>query len=282
MHSHAPRGNEKPPVSSRSHALRGNACLDALRRTIAMQNNPLKGINYFIKGFSLIIQPGIRQWVLIPLLINIFLFSVLIYLGWLQFQTLIEIITAQLQTWLPNWLIKMIDWLILPLFIMIALIAVFFIFTFLGNLISAPFNGLLATAVEKYLTKKEPEIPYQPWYKLMISIIWSPIEKLLYYLRWVIILIIVSLIPPINVISPILWLIFGAWMVSLEYAGAYGENHGHKAPAIRQILAKKRMLVLGFGSSILVAMLIPVVNFLIMPVAVAGATCMWVYEFAEK
>jgi len=32
MHSHAERGNENPGGFSRSHALRGNACCDALRR----------------------------------------------------------------------------------------------------------------------------------------------------------------------------------------------------------------------------------------------------------
>jgi CysZ protein len=247
-----------------------------------MQNNSLSGINYFIKGFSLIFKPGIRQWVLIPLLINIFLFNLLIYLGWLQFQTVIEIVMPQLQSWLPAWLIEALRWLILPLFIVIALIVVFFTFTFLANLIGAPFNGLLAAAVEKHLMGKAVESPSEPWYKLMIWIIWSPIEKLLYYLRWAIVLLIVSLIPVINIVSPILWFLFGAWMFSLEYANAHGENHGYKAPAIRKILAKKRLLVLGFGSSVFVAMLIPVVNFLVMPVAVAGATCMWVYEFSLR
>jgi len=36
MHSHAERGNEKNQ-GSRSHALRGNACSDALRRVFNIQ-----------------------------------------------------------------------------------------------------------------------------------------------------------------------------------------------------------------------------------------------------
>ncbi len=248
-----------------------------------MPNHPLSGIHYFFKGFALIIKPGIRRFVLIPLFINIFLFSALIYYGWLQYQTLSDKLTALLQDWLPNWewLLTLLHWLLLPLIMVTALIVIFFTFTFVANSISGVFNSLLAEAVEKHLTGKAIESPAEPWSNLIIGITWGVIEPLWYYLKWVIVLSILSLIPVVNLISPLLWFWFGAWLVSLEYADAPLANHGYKPPVQRQILAKKRLLTFSFGSTVLAAMLIPGVNLLVMPVAVAGATSMWVHEFAK-
>jgi CysZ protein len=246
--------------------------------------NPLNGINYFFQGLSLILKPGIRQWVLIPFLINVVLFSLLIYYGWIGFPTLIEFLDSQMQNWIPDWawLLEIMRLLMLPLFTVFVLILFFFVFTFIGNLIAEPFNGLLAAAVEKHLTGKAVNSPNESGFKMIIGFIGEKIGKLLYYLKWVIVLVIISLIPVINIISPILWFLFGAWLAALEYSDAPLENHGYNAPARRKILAQKRILSFGFGSVVLVAMFIPIINLLVMPSAVAGATCMWVSEFADS
>ncbi len=249
-----------------------------------MSNNPVNGINYFFKGFSLIFKPGIRPWVVIPLLINILLFSALIYYAWQQFPIVIETIVAQIESELPDWewLVSLVRWLMWPLFIVLAPITVFFTFTFVGNLIGSPFNGLLAKAVEKHLTGKTIQSPPESLFGFILGIFWAPIEKLLYYLWLAFLILIVSLIPVINIISPLLWFLFGAWLVSLEYADAPLGNHGYNARAIRKILAQKRTLTLGFGSTVLMVMLIPFVNFFVMPAAVAGTTYMWIHEFADS
>ena len=52
------------------------------------------------------------------------------------------------------------------------------------------------------------------------------------------------------------------------------------AREIRQRLRGRPVLSLGFGAATAVLTLIPVVNFIAMPSAVAGATALWVREFA--
>lgn len=249
-----------------------------------MPNHPLSGIYYFFKGLALITKPGIRRWVFIPLFINISLFSGLIYYSWLYYQTFIEKSTHFLQHWLPDWewLISTIHWLMMPLFMIITIIVIFLTFTLVANLISAPFNGFLATAVEKYLKKKPIEYPSSPLLQEIFAFPGIFLAKLFYYLRWVIILFIISLIPGVNLISPILWLLLSAWFVSLEYIDAPLGNYGFRPAKQRQILAKKRLLAFSFGSTVLVMMMIPIINFLVMPAAVAGATCLWVREFADE
>ena len=109
-----------------------------------MRNNPLSGALYFLRGLRLIFAPGIRAYVIVPLAVNVLLFSALIYFGAARFQGLLD--------WLlPTWL-EWLSLLLMPVFIVVALVIVFFSFSLIGNLIAAPFNGLLAEAVECQLT----------------------------------------------------------------------------------------------------------------------------------
>ena len=114
------------------------------------------------------------------------------------------------------------------------------------------------------------------------KILWAEVQKIGYSLRYLIPLGIISLIPIINFISPFLWLLWGAWLMSLQYLAYPFENHGILAPAQRASLAQRRGLSLGFGGGVLLVSLLPIVNFLAMPAAVAGATLMFVREFKDK
>ena len=58
-------------------------------------------------------------------------------------------------------------------------------------------------------------------------------------------------------------------------------NHGLSFPRQREVLAKRPLLCLGFGGSVMLALMIPVLNFLVIPASVAGATLMWVEEFSK-
>ncbi|MFQ3277597.1 MAG: CysZ protein, partial [Colwellia sp.] len=58
------------------------------------------GASYFIKGFSLIRQKGIRRFVFIPLTINVLLFSFAFYFVYLELNSYM----GSIITWLPSWL----------------------------------------------------------------------------------------------------------------------------------------------------------------------------------
>ncbi|MFK5969611.1 MAG: sulfate transporter CysZ [Candidatus Marithrix sp.] len=241
----------------------------------------LNGTYYFLKGLILITKSSIRIWVVIPLSINIILFSALTYYSLLYFPIMLDTVITYLQ--LPDWgvVFAIIRWIMLPLFIVFAMITFFFIFTFMANLISEPFNGALSRAVERYITGRKVESPSESIFKIIIGFIGEKLEKLWYYFKWILLLIIISFIPIINIISPILWFLFSAWIAALEYADPVLSNHGYSVPEQRKLLAKKRMLTLGFGISVIVAMFIPIINFFVMPAAVAGATQMWLQQFDD-
>jgi CysZ protein len=59
-------------------------------------------------------------------------------------------------------------------------------------------------------------------------------------------------------------------------------NHGFTFKEQREIAKQKRGICLGFGMVIVVMTMIPILNFLAMPAATAGATNIWVNEFAKQ
>ncbi|HAK61282.1 MAG TPA: sulfate transporter CysZ [Nitrospiraceae bacterium] len=234
----------------------------------------IAGSRYVMRGIRLILSPGLKQFFAIPLLINIVIFSVLIWLGIGQFGKLMEWLLPGGSEWWAR-LSLVVLWL---LFAIAALVILFFGFTVVANLLGAPFNGLLAEKVEAHLrgkTQQEPGSLRTAFPNISQSLM-NEVRKIAYYLLFGGLVLLLSFIPGINVVSPVLWVVFGAWMLSLEYMGYPMENHNMNFKRVRERLAEKRMISLGFGLGVLLATMIPLVNFIIMPAAVAGATALWV------
>ena len=91
-------------------------------------------------------------------------------------------------------------------------------------------------------------------------------------------LLILSLIPGINLIATPLWVLFGVWMMAVQYIDYPADNHKLGWNEMLAWLRSKRWQSLGFGGMTYLVLLVPVVNLLAMPAAVAGATLFWVRE----
>lgn len=236
-------------------------------------SNPIKGAWYLITGLKLIFKPGIRGYVAIPLTINIVLFAALIWFGAQQFGDFLDWLMPEL----PNWL-QWLTWILWFIFAVGGLLILFFTFSLLANLVSAPFNGLLAEAVEVYLTGQKPKGSEANFFATIVPMIMNELKKMAYFILWSIPFLILFLIPVVNLAAPILWFIFSAWMLALEYGDFPMGNHDIMFAQQRQKVAKKRFLNMGFGSAVSVATMTPILNFLVMPAAVAGATALWVEQ----
>lgn len=238
----------------------------------------LQGIAFFFQGFSLINQKGIRGFVVIPLLINVFIFSGAIWLAYAQFQGLMEKLTG----WLPSWL-SWIEWILLPFFAVLVLLVIYYTFSIIANFVASPFNSLLAERIEKRLNGLP--LPESSGFKAMAANIGktlgSEVKKVLYMLKWMPVLLIVTVIPGLNLIAPAAWILYGAWMYSLQYTDYPMGNHEMFLKEELAVLRKNRSHALGFGAATTVMTIIPVVNFFAMPVAVAGATAMWVNKLSR-
>ena len=231
--------------------------------------NYIKGINDCLSGIGLIFKSGIRRYVIIPLLINTTLFGGAIYILYQQMDIWLEKL-------LPGWL-YWLEWLIVPLFFLTIVIIVFFSFTLVANLISAPFNSYLSASVEQKLTGSKPEnIVNEPVWKTVVRTVGAEIRKTIYFLLWLIPLALLTVIPVINVAAPFAWFLFAAWSFSIEYTDNPLGNRGMLFEEIREYNRKNRLRSLGLGTGVFVMTSIPFLNFLAMPVAVCAATKMTV------
>lgn len=230
-----------------------------------------QGFNYLLSGFKLILKPGVRFYVLIPLLINTLLFAGVIVYG---ANTLSDLINELLTHW--QWL-EWLTWLLWPIFVVIALTIVFFCFSIIANLIGAPFNGFLAAAVERTLTGQELSSKNDDsLLQIIVVALKSESQKLLYFIVRALPILILFIIPMINVAAPLVWFLFSAWMFTIEYGDYPMGNHDIVFKQQREKFASNRQLAFGFGTGVMILTMIPVINFLAMPVAVAGATRMFV------
>lgn len=225
----------------------------------------IKGFLDCFSGFALLFKPGIKRFVIIPFIINLGLFSLAT-----------KLLSDQLDSWLeqllPSWL-GWLEWLIWPLFAIAMFLIVFYTFTILANLLAAPFNSVLSAKIEALLTGKKPaDINSDRFIKLTIRTIKSEIQKILYAIKWFIPLIIITLIPGINIVAPLLWILFAVWFFALEYNDYPLANRGLFFEEIKSYNRKNRMRSLGLGTAVFVLTSIPIINFFAMPIAIAGAT----------
>ncbi|MFF7705890.1 sulfate transporter CysZ [Pseudomonas sp. NPDC007930] len=235
----------------------------------------LSGPGYLREGLSLIARPELRAFVILPLAINLVLFCALVYFAGHEFSAWLD----HLMPTLPSWL-SFLNWLLWPLFVLLLLLMVFFTFTMVANIIAAPFNGFLAEKVEVLVTGKD-DFPAFSWGELVAMVprtMNREMRKLGYYLPRALGLLVLSLIPGVNVIAAPLWLLFGVWMMAIQYIDYPADNHQMSWQDMLAWLRQKRMACLSFGGIVYLVLLVPLLNLLMMPAAVAGATLFWVRE----
>jgi len=238
---------------------------------------------YLGRGWRLVRQPGLRRFVLVPLLINVVIFSIA---GWILFGSVFSWMSnwALFERFGDVWLIEQLRQILQFVIGVILTVVLIYVFTLLANFIGAPFNALLAERVELHLTGKSPTTDPSMAFliKSIPKTLRSELSKLLYLALWSIPLLILGFIPVVNIAAPLIIFAFGAWMFSLEYIDYPMGNHGKFFKEAKSALQLRRPMALGFGFVVAVFSIIPVINLVIMPIAVAGATALYVEHIGEK
>ncbi|MFB8829726.1 sulfate transporter CysZ [Azotobacter sp. CWF10] len=240
-----------------------------------MPPSVLSGPHYLGEGLKLVLSPGLRLFVLLPLAVNLLLFAGLIGLAVRQFEHWIDYLMPSLPQWLA-----FLDYLLWPLFVGLVVLMVFFTFTLLATTIAAPFNGFLAEKVEVVVRGKDhfPPFHWRELFDMAPRTFAREWRKLSYLLPRTLFLLVLSFIPVLNLLAPPLWLLFGVWMMAVQYIDYPADNNKLSWDEMLAWLRRRRWQSLSFGGITYAALLVPGLNLLIMPAAVAGATLFWVRE----
>jgi CysZ protein len=246
-----------------------------------MLNNstPLSGFNYLLKGAKLLSHPKLRIFVMIPLMINILIFASAF---WFLFSTITEWIDSYISG-LPDWL-SWLAYLFWPFLIFSILVSFSFVFSTVANLIAAPFNGLLAEKTELLLTGKPINNDgFTDLLKDLPRIFKRELQKLTYILPRLLVCALLFFIPAFGqTIAPFIWFTFAGWVMAIQYADFPFDNHKIPFNNMKKALSARLGKNLTFGMLISFFTTIPVLNFIIMPIAVCGATAFWVDLYKDE
>lgn len=232
-------------------------------------NNPLFALGCLLQGIKLLSHPDLRKYLLIPLFINMVLYTGAFVLGY-------HSVSALIHQFIPVWL-SWLNWILWPLFFVSFLIIGFFTFTLLANLIAAPYYSQLSAKALQIITGQNTAIVEQPWDKIFFG----ELRRVGYLLIRVLPLLLLFVIPVVNLIAPLLWAAFAAWGIAMEFMAYPLESRGQTFPEQKQFLQQARWGVLSFGGVTGLALTLPIINLLIGQAAVIGAT-IYVQRLSEN
>lgn len=238
----------------------------------AARKLPRSGPACLIAGFRMLVQPGLRRFVLLPALGNALLFLLASGLA-------LWALEAGLQTWLPEqagWL----RWVLFPLLVAALLIACLFAFTLLGNLLLGPFLGALAAKVNARLGGPPP-VAGEGLLKDLMRDARMELRRLGYVLLCLGGVLVLGLVPGLNLLAAPLGLSVAAWLLALEHAAhALGLR---QLPLSEQLgfLRRHRIAALSFGFASMAGLLVPLLNLVLLPAAVCGMT-LFIHERLDQ
>ena len=237
--------------------------------------NTLSGFGYFFRGMGLLTRPGLRRFVVIPLLANIAVFALM---AGAIYQALSGLYIDYTSNFIGDW--EFLEWIVTPLIWLFGTLVSGYISIFIVLFLTSPFHGLLAERVEEYVTG-EAIVNEGSALQMVLAIprgFLREIQKIVHYVPMALLVLIITLIPGINVVAPLLWILLGAWMMSLQFVDYPMDNHRLSFGEVRAACSARRSTSITFGAVVAFVSGLPILNLILIPAAVAGATLLWCEE----
>ena len=221
-------------------------------------------------GMRVAFSPAVRPFVILPAMVSL----VVIGTGLTLVFGYVAEFSDYLINALPTWL-DFLQWILKPLLYLTGLFAGAWSFGLIATIVGSPFLGELSKRVDKLVFQPVP------WWREIAPALLRELRKLRYHLPRLLMLVVVSIVPVVNTLAPLLWLSFGAWMMAVQFCDYSTENRSQDLAATLSLLKKNRAATLGFGACVTLAMSVPILNFIVAPVAVAGGTLL-MQSFREE
>lgn len=238
-----------------------------------MRTQPISVLSCFSEAFQLIFSAGFRRFIFIPLLLNVLVFIALSSAAFDYVQTLF----ANIESQLPQWLVW-IKWLLWPLLIVIVLIAYSYCFNLITTIIAAPFLGLLAEKIETQITGIAPND--ESLLQLIPRTFKRELTKLLYFvprsIGIALLILVLIFLPGANIIGVLVGGLWGSWCLVLQFCDYPADNHQIPFQQVRTQLSNQKYSSIIFGGLVLLGSMIPILNIVMTPLAVAAGTIYWI------
>ena len=246
------------------------------------KNTFTAGINYLIEGVRLLPNKTLRAYILVPILVNCVLFVVLSSFLLSYFWNVVDSGNSFIPEWLQPW-VAPFAWFVWFLVGVLFLIIYAYSFNIITNIIAAPFYGKLSEVTQKILTGES--IPDESVSHMLARVTSREFSKLFYFLgrgtMVILVMVLVSFIPIVQSLAPLIGIAWGAWSMSIQYTDYPADNQQIPFPIMRNRLWAHSGSSLGFGGGVMLCSVVPFLNIFAMPAAVIGGTIYWLNELQD-
>jgi len=242
----------------------------------------LYGLFYPIKSIDLLIKnKKILLYSIIPIIINLIIYTTLFIIIFQRFAKFTSNITGATSPE-SNWFNELLYIFLLITSLIIFLIITYIAYTILGNIITAPFNEKISQLIERIITKRISNENVNFWKDTFLST-WSEIKKILFYCTVMIFIMLLSIIPLIGTfLTLILGLIFTTFFNAFDYIDyPLARKYLRLREKIR-IIFSNLQLTFGFGISITILLLLPLINSFLKPIFVVSGTSLYFEKYIKN
>ena len=227
------------------------------------------GALYILRAIKVVFSDWkIFRLAIMPMFINIALFAAFfasfnyfIY-DWVYSSVFAEVDMA--------WYWDALYWLGGAVLFIISIAVVFFGFVAVGLIVAAPFNEFLSAAVERKLTGSVEEAKQTPL-ELGLFIMKNESKKIGIILLIQISIALIAFVPVVGqAVFMILTPLFLSAVMAFEFTGYTLDRRGLSFKEKRAYLQERAPLAFGFGLSVAASLMIPIINFALLPLAVTG------------
>lgn len=237
----------------------------------------------FLKGFFSsfnafkILNSHKKLWLyfIIPFIINLILLSAIFYFSY-------QYIYPSLLNLIPSgdaWYLSIIRWITGPLVILTMIMIFVFLYSITGSIICAPANDLLSGKVEELLTGKtfEEKFSFSGILEDIIRILKNTVKLLLFLILFNIVIILLNIIPVFgNTIYSILSLLSALFFFGFSFFDFPLERRKLLFRQKFRIIWQFKYYTMGLGFSFFILSFIPILGFLALNLAAAGAAELFV------
>jgi CysZ protein len=218
-----------------------------------------RGIKCFVEGAKLAFSAPLRKFILLPALLSLVIIGGGLGLAF-SFVADASSYLAGLGVW-PG----VIEWVLEPLLYLFGILVGAWLFGFLAVIVGAPFHSVLNAHIHPKDTPSTAE-----WYQQIAPALKRELSKAKYTLPRLVGLLLLGFVPIVNLATPFLWLGYGGWLMAVQFCDFSFENRDQPFEQTLETLRQYRSTCVGFGMLTTLGLAIPLLNFIVVPIAVAG------------
>ena len=227
------------------------------------------GLDCFVRGARLAGTRPLRRFVWAPMAISLLVIAALLALAYDAGESAVDWLVGFVPDWL-DWLGAMLAILLYALGVVVA----GWMFGLLAVLLASPFLGVLSARAEREAFGTGPDHD-EGLTGAVTSAFAREARKLAYHLPRLAALFVVTLIPVVNAVAPLLWFAFAAWMLAVQFVDYAAENRGRAFDDTLARLRANRGAALGFGAVVALLLAVPFAALVVIPAAACGGALLW-------